>query len=165
MAEFEVEGLDEFCELLSKPRLARITKRYLLGVEKKAVRPVIAAMQTTVPHDQGGLENSLTYQSHFKKEGGGETLTVKIGPNTKIHQPSKLPNWVVGLIFEFGAKAGRKMLGAAKRSHKKRTPESHAAEDTIEARHWMKQAWDSSKQQALAAFRNAAQELVERFKE
>jgi HK97 gp10 family phage protein len=75
----EIQGLAELSQLLTEitPQAA---KRYLGRCGDRAVEPLLAAMQGTVPVRIGLLEEQLSYSKKFLNDGDETTLEIKIGP-------------------------------------------------------------------------------------
>jgi hypothetical protein len=158
----EIEGLQELQELLSEDRLRRTTKRYLTNIEKLAAAPVIDAMRSSCPDDTGHMKETIGSKSKWRTSADGEQLNMKIGPGTAPYPRGKAAD-IIAFFLEFGAntRLGRLLVP---RSHQRKTDEQHT-KDTIAARHFLYQAWLSSKDACLAAFVDAGQNLVERFKD
>jgi HK97 gp10 family phage protein len=75
----EIEGLAELSTLLTEitPQAA---KRYLGRCGDRAVEPLLAAMQGTVPVGVGILEESFTTQRKWLNDGDETTMEIKVGP-------------------------------------------------------------------------------------
>ncbi len=163
-----IEGLAELKELLSEDRLRRTTKRYLVSVEKAAAKPVIAAMKAAVPNDSGKgtghMADTIGSKSKWRSSAAGEQLAMKIGPGTEPYPKGKAAD-IIAFFLEFGAntRLGQRISGLV-RAHKRKTSMMHD-KDNIPAKHFLYAAWNSSKDECLAAFIDAGKELVARFKE
>jgi hypothetical protein len=164
----EIEGLKELQELLSEDRLRRTTKRYLTMIEKKAAAPVIEAMKAAVPDESGKgtghMAETIGSKSKWQTSAGGEQLSMKIGPGTEAYPRGKAAD-IIAFFLEFGAntRLGKRISGMV-RSHKRKTEAQHQL-DNIPAKHFLYGAWMSSKDACLAAFVEAGQNLVDRFKD
>ena len=164
----EITGLEELKELLSEDRLRRTTKRYLTAIEKVAAAPVIEAMKAAVPNESGKgtgfMASTIGSKSRWRSSADGEQLIMKIGPGTAPYPKGKAAD-IIAFFLEFGAntRLGKNITGMG-RTHKRKTEAQHML-DNIPAKHFLYQAWMSSKDACLAAFVEAGQNLVERFKE
>ncbi len=164
----EITGLAELQEVLSEDRLRRTTKRYLTNIEKLAAVPVIEAMKAAVPDESGKgtghMAETIGSKSKWLTSADGEQLQMKIGPGTAPYPQGKAAD-IIAFFLEFGAntRLGKNISGRV-RSHKRKTEKQHV-QDNIPALHFLYGAWMSSKDACLAAFIEAGQNLVERFKD
>ena len=130
--------------------------------------PVIEAMKAAVPDESGKgtghMAETIGSKSKWLTSADGEQLQMKIGPGTAPYPQGKAAD-IIAFFLEFGAntRLGKNISGRV-RSHKRKTEKQHV-QDNIPALHFLYGAWMSSKDACLAAFIEAGQNLVERFKD
>ncbi len=164
--EYTIEGINEVLEKLNEAHLSKVSDEFCQEVGQNVPEPILDAMQSDCPVETGELRDSFVAEATELK---GEGVVVRIGPNVAIHQKSKLPNFILAGIFEWGGRVGNWIRAEngtrlGKRSHKRRSAKSHEEQDTIPATMFMTQAWQRTARQTLDTIIDAAKKnLLESF--
>ena len=145
-----VDGINELLLKLSAENLSRVSEDFCQEVAETVPDPIISAMKANCPYKDGTLENSFEAEVNETVHG----ISVQVGPNDSIHPDSKLPNFTLAGIFEWGGRVGSWIRGADgkranKRRHKKRSASSHETQDTVAATHFMAEGWQRESRNTL----------------
>jgi len=149
----DIDGYDELMENLSEAHIETVSDAFIDELIEQVPGPIVGAMEDNCPEETGELRDSIVVDAHVEE---GQGVLIRIGPDKNIHSDSKLPNDVLAGIFEYGGRVGIEK----QRSHKKRTAKQHREEDTILARHWMRQSWHESKDETFDTVMTAVQEKI-----
>jgi HK97 gp10 family phage protein len=172
-----VEGLDELVKLLEE-QTPRAADRYLRACGKAAAEPVVVAMKANVPNTRGKgtgfMAEHIGSTARISRKGGGQQLTVKVGPDITPYPNGGTLVSMVARFLELGAntrlgKTTSVMVGGvlAKLNLRKHVRKNafQRAEDNIPAMHFLAEAWSQSKAVAAQAFFDKKDELIEKFKD